>query len=296
MPWLSKSTEKGESFMEIITLIENLVYKSGLRGEHGLSFLIKSSGHKILFDTGQSGMILNNAMAVGEDLKDVDFIILSHGHYDHTGGLEKVLEINKTARVVMKRDILEKKYSHSSGSMREIGFKLKNRYREYPNEFIIIDEDYILGDGIRIVGDIVGSTDFEIIPGGLFIKEDEEYVRDKFSDELFLIIEKDEKLNIVTGCSHRGIVNILRSAMAKTRIERINLLLGGMHLSGMKIEDKDLKKKNDERLEKTIEELKKIDIDRIHTNHCTGIDGFMKLKDAMEKRVYYSYTGSRVKI
>lgn len=282
--------------MEVVTLIENLVYKGGLKGEHGLSFLIKTREHKILFDAGQSGALLDNARALGEDLKDVDFIILSHSHYDHTGGLEKVLEINKNARIIMKRSILEEKYSNSSGSMKEIGFKLRGRYREYPNEFILLDGDYNLGDGIRVVGDIGKYSDFEGTQEGLFVKEEDKYVRDRFSDELFLIVEKDEKLNIITGCSHRGIINILRSAIDKTGIERINLLLGGMHLSGMKIQDKDLREENDDRLLRTIQEMKKIDIERIYTNHCTGIDGFMRLKTAMEEKVYYSYTGSRIRV
>ncbi|GLI55354.1 MBL fold hydrolase [Propionigenium maris DSM 9537] len=282
--------------MEVVTLIENLVYKGGLKGEHGLSFLIKTREHKILFDAGQSRALLDNARALGEDLKDVDFIILSHSHYDHTGGLEKVLEINKNARIIMKRSILEEKYSNSSGSMKEIGFKLRGRYREYPNEFILLDGDYNLRDGIRVVGDIGKYSDFEGTQEGLFVKEEDKYVRDRFSDELFLIVEKDDKLNIITGCSHRGIINILRSAMDKTGIERINLLLGGMHLSGMKIQDKDLREENDDRLLRTIQEMKKIDIERIYTNHCTGIDGFMRLKTAMEEKVYYSYTGSRIRV
>ncbi len=280
--------------MEVVTLIENLVYKGGLKGEHGLSFLIKTREHKILFDAGQSGALLDNARALGEDLRDVDFIVLSHGHYDHTGGLEKVLEINKTAKVVMKRSMLEEKYSNSSGSMREIGFKLRGRLSKYPNEFILIDGDYNLGNGIKIIGDIGEYSDFENTHAGLFIKKEEEYVRDSFSDELFLIIEREKRLNIVTGCSHRGIINILRSAMDKTGMESINLLLGGMHLSGMKIQDKALRKKNHEWMEKTIQELKKMDIDRICTNHCTGIDGFMKLRETIGEKVYYSSTGSRI--
>ena len=129
--------------MEIVTLIENLVYKGSLKAEHGLSVLIKTGGYKILFDVGQTGAFLDNAGSLGEDLRDVDFIILSHGHYDHTGGLENILEINKTAKVIMKKSIVEEKYSNSVGKMREIGFKLRDRYRSYPNEFILLEGDYV---------------------------------------------------------------------------------------------------------------------------------------------------------
>lgn len=282
--------------MEIVTLIENLVYKGSLKGEHGLSFLIKTGECKILFDVGQTGALLDNAESLGEDLRDVDFIILSHGHYDHTGGLEKILEINKTARVVIKKGIVQEKYSNSSGDIREIGFKLRDSFRSYSNEFILLKEDYTLRSGIKVVAEIGEYTDFEKIEQGLLVREGNGYMADSFSDELFLKIEKDEKLNIITGCSHNGVINILRSAMDKTGIESVGVLLGGMHLSTLKADKEILREKIHEKTEKTIQELKKIDIERIYTNHCTGIDGFMELKDAMGERVYYSYTGSRIRV
>ena len=282
--------------MEIVTLIENLVYKGGLKGEHGLSFLIKTGGLRILFDVGQTGVLLENAESLGEDLKDVDYIILSHGHYDHTGGLEKILEINKTARVVMKKSIVEEKYSNSSGELKEIGFKLRDKFRGYPNEFILLEEDYALGKGIEVVARIGEYTDFEKIEQGLLVRDGNSYVADNFSDELFLSIEKEKELNIITGCSHKGIINILKSATDKTGIDSINLLLGGMHLSGLKAGDEIVREKLHEKTEKTIHELKKMKIERIYTNHCTGIDGFMELKDAMGERVYYSYTGNRIRV
>jgi len=282
--------------MEVVTLIENLVYKGDLKAEHGLSFLIKTEGYKILFDVGQTGALLDNAGYLGEELGDVDFIILSHGHYDHTGGLEKILEINENAKIIMKKNIVEEKYSSSDGTMREIGFKLRDRYKNYPNEFILLEGDYTLGDGIKIIGDIDEYTDFENTQQELFVKEENKFIKDKFTDELFLVIEKDEKLNVITGCSHKGIINILRSAINKTGIERINLLLGGMHLSRLKAGKGKIKGETDDGIEKTIQELREIDVDKIYTNHCTGIDGFMKLKDAMKDKIDYSYTGSRIEI
>lgn len=282
--------------MEIVTLIENLVYRRDLKAEHGLSFLIKTNNYKILFDVGQTGAVLDNAKLMGEDLKDVDFIILSHGHDDHTGGLEKVLEVNKTAKIIMKKKVLQQKYSNTTENMKEIGFKLRVRYKEYPNEFIFLEKDYILNENIKVITEISEYTDFEKIEQKLFVKDNNNYVVDKFQDELFLIIEKDKKLNIITGCSHNGIINILKSAMNKTKVDSINLVLGGMHLSGMKLDKEALKEKNDGKIEKTIEELKKININKIYTNHCTGIDGFIKLKNAMGDKISYSYTGSKIRI
>ncbi len=288
--------QKESICMEIITLVENLVYKKDLKAEHGLSFLIKTGDCKILFDVGQTGIVLENAKLMEEDLKDIDFIILSHGHYDHTGGLEKVLEVNKTAKIIMKKNILQQKYSSTTGNMREIGFKLRTEYKNYPNEFLILEEDYILNENIRVITEISEYTDFEKIEQNLFVKDSDNYVGDKFQDELFLAVVKDEKLNIITGCSHNGIINISKTAMKKTKIDSINLVLGGMHLSGIKLNKKGLKEMNDEKIEKTIEELKKINIDKIYTNHCTGIDGFIKLKNILGDKISYSYTGSKIRI
>lgn len=282
--------------MEIVTLVENLVYKKDLKAEHGLSFLIKTGDCKILFDVGQTGIVLENAKLLGEDLKDVDFIILSHGHYDHTGGLEKVLEVNKTAKIIMKKTILQQKYSSTTGNIREIGFKLKDSYKNYPNEFLILEEDYVLNENIKIITEIKEYTDFEKNEKKLFTRGKGEYIIDKFQDELFLAIVKDEKLNIITGCSHNGIINILKSAIEKIKINNINLVLGGMHLSGIKLNERYLQEKNNKKIKKTIEKLKKISLDKIYTNHCTGIDGFIKLKNILGDKIFYSYTGSRIKV
>jgi 7,8-dihydropterin-6-yl-methyl-4-(beta-D-ribofuranosyl)aminobenzene 5'-phosphate synthase len=282
--------------MEIITLVENLVYKKDLKAEHGLSFLIKTENCKILFDVGQTGIVLDNAKLLGENLQDVDFVILSHGHYDHTGGLETFLEVNQTAKIILKKNALEQKYSSSNGNMKEIGFKLRNEYKNYPNEFLILEEDYIFNENIKIITEIDEYTNFEKIKQNLFVRDGKNFIMDKFQDELFLTIVKDNKLNIITGCSHNGIINILKTAMNKIKIDNINLVLGGMHLSGIKINEESLQNKNNEKIQKTIEELKKINIDKIYTNHCTGIDGFTKLKNSMENNFFYSYTGSKIKI
>src|SRR5665648_658871 len=96
--------------MKILTLIENLVYKQGLVAEHGLAIYLETENRKILFDTGQTGLFLQNAQKLGVDIEDIDTLILSHGHYDHTGGLYPFLEKNSKAKVYAKSSIFTPKY------------------------------------------------------------------------------------------------------------------------------------------------------------------------------------------
>ena len=270
--------------MEIITLVENYATKEGLKGEHGLSFLIKKDNYKILFDTGQSGVLVENAKKLGVKLEDVDYLILSHGHYDHTGGLESFLKINSKAKVISHQKSLEKRYSNSTGKIREIGFRLEKGYKSYKNEFVFIEEDYKINEDIKIVANVEKITDFEMNEKKLFVKKNNEYVQDEFLDEINLVITEKNKDNIITGCSHRGIINIIKTIQKRDEKE-INLIIGGFHLKG----------KSEERVKKTINELKKIKFERIETNHCTGLDGYMELKKEFGDKVNYNYVGMTIK-
>jgi len=117
--------------MKIITLIENHVNSPGLVAEHGLSLYIDTGNKKILFDTGQSGLFIQNAQKLGIDIREIDLLVISHGHYDHTGGLYQFLEVNKKATVYAKKEIFTPKYS---GKTRFIGTQ--------PNEELLADLSY----------------------------------------------------------------------------------------------------------------------------------------------------------
>ncbi|BDU50356.1 MBL fold metallo-hydrolase [Haliovirga abyssi] len=274
--------------MEVTVLMENLVYKQGLKSEHGLSFLLKSDDLKIIFDTGQTGDFICNAIALGENLKNVDYVVLSHGHYDHTGGLKRFLDINKTAKIIMKKEALEEKYSNSTGKIRPIGFELKDSYMNYDNEFIFVDGFYDINKNIRVIGDIKKYTDYEDDEKKLFIKKDEEFIKDSFKDELFLVEKNDnnKKIDIITGCSHNGIINIIKTAKYNFEDYKINSVIGGTHLKG----------KSSDRIEKTIKALEKLEINKIGVNHCTGIDSYTILKSKLGDNIFYAYTGLKINL
>ncbi|OQY08279.1 MAG: hypothetical protein B6I28_04900 [Fusobacteriia bacterium 4572_132] len=266
--------------MKITTLVENYVTKEGLKGEHGLSFLVEKDEYKILFDTGQTGILIDNAKKLNIDLENVDYLILSHGHYDHTGGLESFLKVNSKAKIILHQKSIVERYSNSTGKIREIGFRLEGEIKEYKNEFIFIEEDYEINKDIKIMTNISKITDFEMEEKKLFTKKDDKYIQDEFLDEINLVINEGEKNSIITGCSHRGIINIIKTIQKRGNKE-IKLILGGFHLKG----------KSEERIRKTISELKKINFEKIETNHCTGLDGYMELKKEFGDKVNYNYVG-----
>jgi len=271
--------------LEIKVVIENMVYKQGFFSEHGLSILIKESGKNILFDTGQSQNVLNNLERLGERVEDVDYIVLSHGHYDHTGGLKYVLEKNHNAKVILKKEALEYKVSTSTGTARDISFPIRETYMKYPNEFIFIEDEYKITDNIKIVGKIEKKFDFEDDENRLFIQKDK-LIKDPFLDELFMTILKDEKINLFTGCAHSGILNILQTAAKINNNAEFGIILGGTHLKG----------KSDSRIINTLKELEKYKFDKLYVCHCTGIEEYVYLKSKFGEKAEYAHTAKIIKI
>ncbi len=272
--------------MEVLTLVDNLVYGQGLLGEHGLSFLIKINGKKILFDTGQSGVIVQNASYLEEDLSDVDAVVLSHGHYDHCGGLEAFLAVNPHAPIYLKRKAMDEKFSQREGVKRFIGFSLLKPIDAYENEFIFITEDTEIFPGVHVISNIEEYTHDLESTGNFFEKKETNYIQDPFADELFLIVEENRRNYVFTGCSHKGILNILKTAYEKTKENRIYSLSGGLHFTGEILDQLDLH----------IDKLTAFGLEKVFLNHCTGIDGYLRLKNKFGDRIQYAFTGYRYEL
>jgi 7,8-dihydropterin-6-yl-methyl-4-(beta-D-ribofuranosyl)aminobenzene 5'-phosphate synthase len=267
--------------MKIITLIENLAYKQGLVAEHGLAIFIESENRKILFDTGQSGLFLQNAAILGINIEDIDILILSHGHYDHTGGLYPFLKKNFKAKVYAKNGIFTPKYH---GADRFIGVEknealLKDRFIPLNSITEIVENIFIMPE-IPIYNRI--DTHFK----GLTIKNNEnELISDEFSDELFLVIKQNNKINIITACSHRGITNICKAAVDYFKLP-VNLLLGGFHM----------KESTQTQYTEISSFLKQLKPQHIGVCHCTGIDKYAELRNDCGTNVFYNFTASEIEV
>ena len=189
--------------MEIITLIENEVSQGStdLKAEAGLSLLIKTGKQTILFDTGSSGAFADNAEKLGVDLTTVDFVVISHAHFDHTGGLERFFQINSTAKVYIKEEAKEQYFYKLFFLKKSIGANPKV-LQNYADRFIFVKEDLQIGDLIQIVTQITNQHKLPADSKHLLTKKGNQLVPDDFVHEQMLLINEGEKLYCFTGCSH----------------------------------------------------------------------------------------------
>jgi len=266
--------------MKITTLIENLVYKEGLVAEHGLSILFETQNRIILFDTGQSGLFIQNAVKLGIDLKKVDALVISHGHYDHTGGISAFLKINKHARVYAKREIFNMKFN---------GFK---SYIGIPPETVIprrrltlVETVTELDEGFFIVPEIPVKNLEDTRYANFFIRKGGGFLPDEFDDELFLASSSDGSVSVFSSCSHRGITNIIVEATRYFGLP-LGLVLGGFHM----------KEADAENLGMVASFFKQIMPRQIGVCHCSGMGTYSLLKSELHEKVFYNMTGNSLPI
>lgn len=275
---------------KITTLIENNPSTDlNLNYEHGLSLYIEIDEFKILFDSGSSGDFIQNAEILKVDLNNLNYVILSHGHYDHSGGFKKFVEKEKNSyKLIVGKGFFNDKY--------KLIEKGNHKYNGNPfnEEFINknnIDIKYIEEDILYITEDIMIFTnfkrtnDFEEVNKNFKIKLGEKYVQDYFTDEIVLAVKTYRGLVIIVGCSHVGIVNILETIIKRTGI-KIYGIIGGTHL----VEADNL------RLNNTIKFLKEKDVQILGMSHCTGEKAIKEIKEQFEEKFLYNNTGNIIKI
>jgi len=258
--------------MKIVTLSENYARDRGILAEHGLSLYIEtvnSDGtvnRRVLFDTGQSDVFIKNAQKLKVDLTQVDSVVISHGHYDHAGGLNDFLKINKRAKVYMKMEALQPKF-HKGNIF--TGFEPDMSLLDGRVEFI--DEITNVGDSIFIFPEIK-----------IFNEADTSFSRaDSFRDELFVSVIQNSAMTILSSCSHRGISNILRTAQDYFGLP-VHSIIGGFHTRDATME----------RIGLIAEEIRGYFPKSIGICHCTGLEVFSVLKEKIpDTRIYYNYSG-----
>lgn len=260
---------------KIITLVENCVYGRKLQAEHGLSLYVEAGEHVVLFDTGASDLFVRNARFLHCDLQKVDYLVLSHGHSDHTGGLETFLDINKRAKVVCKREALDPKFKgERENGIRHAGCLDMSR-------FIFIDRTTEILPGVWLFPKLTISDEKDTHFEQFLVKRGGELIPDRFEDELALVLKGDEGLAVLSACSHRGITNILRSISSYFDNSRLKMLTGGFHIHNAPTEKDNA----------IIEGLKHFMPDQIGVCHCSGVDKFALFYSLFGNKVFYNHTG-----
>lgn len=259
--------------MKIQVLLENTTLREDLQAEHGLSIYIETDKHKILFDMGQTTAFADNALKLGVDLSQVDIAVLSHGHYDHGGGLEHFLKMNQKAPVYLNRNAF---MPHYNGMEKYIGLDEKLKQRErliFTGDTLEIDEELTLFSCNQKMRPFAfGSFGLSMVENGKLLPDD-------FRHEQYLLIRKGEKKVLFSGCSHKGILNI-------TSWFEPDVLIGGFHFVKL-----DPMGEGREKLNEAAGVLKQYPA-KYFTGHCTGVEQYRFLKEKLGEQLEYLATGA----
>jgi 7,8-dihydropterin-6-yl-methyl-4-(beta-D-ribofuranosyl)aminobenzene 5'-phosphate synthase len=275
--------------VRITTLSENTAGRGNLLAEWGLSILVETEKTSILLDTGNSISAAHNADAMGVDLNKIDRIVLSHGHYDHTGGLRPLLQKVRTKiEVVAHPDIWQAKYARRKGEPdRYIGIPFqRNELESLGAAFNLTAEPVRINDSITTTGEIPMITSFERVDDGLFVREDTGWQQDKLFDDQALIVNMESGLVVILGCAHRGIINTLYHARQLTGRETIYAVLGGSHLINT----------SEERLRQTIDALRGLRVQRLGLCHCTDLPVASILAQEFGESFFFNRAGTVIEL
>jgi len=269
--------------ISITTLIENSPGEHlALKTEHGISFFLQKKDRRLLFDTGQSHRFLENARELGIGMDDLDYVVLSHGHYDHTGGFRALCDRTAGFELVMGGGFFDLKYGYRNGSYEYLGNNFDEaflRNRAIPHRFVH-DRITDLGDGIYIVTDFVRRHDDETVNERFVLRQDGRTIPDRFDDEILVAVDSPDGLIILLGCAHPGMKNMLDTA-AEALDRPIAAVLGGTHLV----------EASRRSLERSVAYLSDESIRYLGVSHCTGATG-MQLLEELNPRYFHNRTGT----
>lgn len=269
------------SSAKVTILVDNQA-APGLVSEHGLSFWIEIDAVSILFDTGQGNALTANAHALGVDLQKTDILVLSHGHYDHTGAVPQVLAAAPDARVYAHSSLLKERYSISDGRTRSVGVPPPSRQvlSSLKQRLHNVTGPVQLATGVELTGPIPRLSAFEDT-GGPFYLDPQGQQPDLLEDDISLVIDLPGGLVVCAGCCHAGLINTLAFIRQRYNQHYVQCVMGGFHLLHA----------GKERMQHTVNMLQQLNPGRIIPCHCTGSQAVQQLQQALPGRVLAGHAG-----
>ena len=267
---------------KITVLVNDTTSTRNLMAEHGLALWIETDTQKILFDTGQGRALKTNANCLGVNLASADAVVLSHGHYDHTGGLGELLQRSANIQVYAHRHVLSPKFVCTRpGHSRAIGMpdQVKQTFSEHVN-ISWVEEPTEIAEGVYLTGPIPRDNDFEDT-GGSFFKDADCKKPDDMLDDQAAFLETGHGLVVLLGCGHAGIINTLNYIRCLIGETKIYAVIGGLHLLNA----------SQYRLQQTVSALRSFSIPSLIPCHCTGSHASKYLQETLGKQVVPGHSG-----
>ncbi len=265
--------------MKITFLSDNITENAGCLAEWGLSVYIQSGGRNILFDMGASPIFAENAGKLGVDLSEVDFAVISHGHYDHTGGMDRFLDLNDSAPVYIHRNALQEFYgTDENGNMDDYNCGVlwdKDLLERAKTRLVFTDHVTEIDGDISLIGDIAPLPEFPVTEQ-FYIPENPQkssFRKDPMDHEQIMVIREGEGLHVFSGCSHTGIMAIIKKVEEEYPGERIVSITAGMHLYALPSDKKQL----------VVDSIAGYGVRYVLPVHCTGMEAILMFRERMGK-------------
>lgn len=276
--------------IRLTILCENSVARPfGLLGEHGFACFLETPGGSYLFDTGQGETLVPNARRLGKDLGSIRALLISHGHYDHTGALPQVLDCCHGLDVHGHPEMFATRYWELEGKRRFLGIPHRREYLESLGaRFRLNREPVQVGPGVWLTGQIPRRHPLEKgDPSQTAVTAAGELLRpDPVHDDLSLVVETHAGLLLVLGCAHAGLINIMEYVRERFEDRPIHAVVGGTHLGFA----------GEEQFEETLAALDRFQVERVGVSHCTGLSGSARIAARLGARFFFAAVGTVLEI